>query len=143
MKPLLKSIGPAIIVAAVVLGPGSILTSSKVGATFGIAALPVVLGATILMIAMVALAARLGVVYEGSLCEELTRRLGKSVTVCIGLILFVLVALLQSSNNIALIGGLEPLTDGQSLSLWARASILLGVNGFIIACLYRLRNVYG
>ncbi|MBT6769582.1 MAG: divalent metal cation transporter, partial [Opitutales bacterium] len=49
MKPILKSIGPAIIVAAVVLGPGSILTSSKVGATFGIAALPVIAGATILM----------------------------------------------------------------------------------------------
>ena len=42
MRGLLKSIGPAIIVAAVVLGPGSILTSSKVGATFGVLGLPVV-----------------------------------------------------------------------------------------------------
>ena len=42
MKGLLKSIGPAIIVAAVVLGPGSILTSSKVGASFGLLGLPVV-----------------------------------------------------------------------------------------------------
>ena len=60
MKRLLKSIGPAIIVAAVVLGPGSILTSSKVGATFGMMGVPVVLVAAILMIAMVALSARLG-----------------------------------------------------------------------------------
>ena len=143
MKPLLKSIGPAIIVAAVVLGPGSILTSSKVGATFGIAALPVIVGATILMIAMVALAARLGVVYEGSICDELSARLGRPVTVAIGLILFVLVALFQSSNNIALVGGLESLSDGEPLSLAARAAILIGVNLFIVACLYRLRNLYG
>lgn len=143
MKPLLRSIGPAIIVAAVVLGPGSILTSSKVGATFGIAALPVVIGAAVLMIAMVALAARLGVVYEGSLCDELSARLGKPVSVLIGLILFVLVALFQSSNNIALIGGLEPLSDSGAFSFAARASILVGVNVFVIACFYRLRNLYG
>ena len=132
MKPILKSIGPAIIVAAVVLGPGSILTSSKVGATFGIAALPVIAGATILMIAMVALAARLGVVYKSSLCDELSARLGKPVTIAIGLILFVLVALFQSSNNIALVGGLESLSDGKPLSLVTRAAILVGVNLFVI-----------
>ncbi len=142
MKPILKSIGPAIIVAAVVLGPGSILTSSKVGATFGIAALPVIAGATVLMIAMVALAARLGVVYKSSLCDELSARLGKPITIAIGLILFVLVALFQSSNNIALVGGIESLSDGKPLSLVARAAILVGVNLFVIVCLYRLRNLY-
>lgn len=143
MKNLLKSIGPAIIVAAVVLGPGSILTSSKVGATFGIAALPVVIGAAILMIAMVALAARLGVVYERSLCDELSARLGKPASVLIGLTLFVLVALFQSSNNIALIGGLEPLSGSGTFSFGTRAAILVGVNLFVIACFYRLRNLYG
>ena len=109
MKKILKSIGPAIIVAAVVLGPGSILTSSKVGATFGLLGVPVVVVAAVLMIGMVALSARLGAVYEGSLCTELRKRLGNGVTIAIGLILFVLVALFQSSNNIALIGGLEAL----------------------------------
>ena len=52
--------------------------------------LPVILGATILMIAMVALAARLGLVYERSLCEELSQRLGRPIAVVIGLTLFVL-----------------------------------------------------
>ena len=71
----LKSAGPAIVVAAVVLGPGSILTSSKVGSQFGFAALPILAIAVILMIAMVALSGRLGVSYERSLCEELAHRL--------------------------------------------------------------------
>jgi Mn2+/Fe2+ NRAMP family transporter len=46
----MRSVGPAIIVAAVVLGPGSILTSSKVGAQFGWLALPVLAVAVVLMI---------------------------------------------------------------------------------------------
>lgn len=142
MNRILKSIGPAIIVAAVVLGPGSILTSSKVGATFGLAALPVILGSTILMIAMVALAARLGVVYDDSLCSELTKRLGRAVSVFIGGVLFTLVALFQSSNNIALIGGIEPLLGDEPLSIGVRATLLAGVNGMVVVSLYLLRNLY-
>ena len=142
MKRFLQSFGPAIIVAAVVLGPGSILTSSKVGASFGLIGLPVVIGAAGLMIAMVALAGRLGVVYERSVCDELSARLGRPVAIFIGLTLFTLVAFFQSSNNIALVGGLEPLLADSVLSVWARAGILVVVNGLIISSLYLLRHLY-
>jgi len=134
-------IGPALIVAAVVLGPGSILTSSKVGATFGLIGLPVVIGAAVLMIAMVALSARLGAVYENSVCDELASRLGRPVTVFIGLALFTLVAFFQSSNNIALVGGLEPMF-GDELPFWVKAGTLIVANAMIVACLYLVRNLY-
>ncbi len=141
-RSLLTSIGPAIVVAAVVLGPGSILTSSKVGATFGLVGFPVVIGATALMIAMVALSARLGAVYDDSLCDELANRLGRPITVAIGLTLFTLVALFQSSNNIALIGGIEPILGNVPLSVTTRAVILIGVNLIIVCVLYLLQNLY-
>ncbi len=142
MKRLLRSFGPAIIVAAVVLGPGSILTSSKVGASFGLVGLPVVLGAAVLMIAMVALSARLGAVYDRSLCDELSSRLGRGVAVAIGLTLFTLVAFFQSSNNIALIGGLEPMFGDQTFDVTIRAGVLVLVNAVVIASLYLLKNLY-
>lgn len=146
MKKLLQSIGPAIVVAAVVLGPGSILTSSKVGATFGPLGIPVIIGAAILMIGMVALAARIGVVYEDSACDELSRRLGRPVAVLVGGILFVLVALFQSSNNIALVAGLSPLvemgTGGEPMGNTAKLVLLVVFNGFVIACLYLMRDLY-
>ncbi|QEF97397.1 Divalent metal cation transporter MntH [Stieleria maiorica] len=142
MKRILQAVGPAIIVAAVVLGPGSILTSSKVGASLGLLGLPVVLGATVLMIAMVALSARLGAVYETSPCDELASRLGRPVSVVIGLTLFTLVAFFQSSNNIALVGGVEPMFGDAPLSLAARTVILLFVNGLVISSLYLLKNLY-
>lgn len=142
MRSIFKSVGPAIIVAAVVLGPGSILTSSTVGAHFGLIGLAVVAGAAVLMAAMVALAARLGAVYEGSLGDELAARLGRPITVAIGLILFILVALFQSSNNTALVGGLEPLVGGDGLSFAQRAAVLIVANLAIVACLYRVKNLY-
>ena len=142
MSRFLKSIGPALIVAAVVLGPGSILTSSKVGASFGLLGLPVVIGAAILMIGMVALSARLGAVYQNSLCDELASRLGRPVTVLVGLVLFALVELFQSSNNIALIGGLEPMISPEPLSVVLRVLILIVFNLLILVCLYKMRDLY-
>ena len=142
MRKLLRSIGPAMIVAAVVLGPGSILTSSKVGATFGLIGIPVVAGATVLMIAMVALAARLGAVYEKSICDELAKRLGRPVAVAIGLTLFTLVAFFQSSNNLALVGGVEPMLGESPTPLTVSAGILIATNLLIIASLYLLRDLY-
>ncbi|NNE90453.1 MAG: hypothetical protein HKN23_02295 [Verrucomicrobiales bacterium] len=148
MKKLLRSIGPAIIVAAVVLGPGSILTSSKVGATYGYPAVLAVIGATILMISMVALSARVGVIHEKTPCGELAGRLGRPVAVFIGVILFTLVAFFQSSNNVAVVGGLEPLFglggDGSYvMGTGMRIGLVIVVNAIVIAALYLSRNLYG
>lgn len=143
MKKIFASVGPAIIVAAVVLGPGSILTSSTVGATLGLLGVPVLVAVTILLIGMVALAARLGAVYEGSPCDELAARLGRPTAVFIGVVLFVIVALYQSSNNIALVGGVEPMFPGGALSLPAQWAVLVAVNLVVIISLYGLRNLYG
>ncbi|NBP89450.1 MAG: divalent metal cation transporter, partial [Planctomycetia bacterium] len=50
-----RSIGPAIIVAAVVCGPGSMLMSSKTGAIYGYRMIWLVVTAAALMWSMVAL----------------------------------------------------------------------------------------
>lgn len=147
MKKILQSIGPAIVVAAVVLGPGSILTSSKVGAGYGALGVPVIAIAALLMIGMVALAARIGVIYDGSPCDELTKRLGRWVAVLIGGILFVLVALFQSSNNIAVVAGLLPIAEmirgeGESIPVTGQVALLVGFNAFVIATLYLMRDLY-
>lgn len=142
MKTILSSLGPALIVAAVVLGPGSILTSSKVGSSFGLMGVPVLLLATVLMIGMVALSARLGAIYQGSPCDELAARLGRPFAVFIGVVLFLIVALFQSSNNIALIGGIEPMLGDEPLPLTWRFGILIAVNVLLIGSLYITRDLY-
>jgi len=134
------------VVAAVVLGPGSILTSSKVGAGFGSLGIPVVIAAAIMMIGMVALAARIGVSYQGSACDELAARLGRPLAVVVGIILFLVVALFQSSNNIAMVAGLSPLIEmmngGKAVGTTGQMWMLLLFNGILIAILYLMRELY-
>jgi len=146
VKNLWRTIGPAMVVAAVVLGPGSILTSSKVGAGFGSLGIPVVIAAAIMMIGMVALAARIGVSYQGSACDELAARLGRPLAVVVGIILFLVVALFQSSNNIAMVAGLSPLIEmmngGKAVGTTGQMWMLLLFNGILIAILYLMRELY-
>ena len=145
LKQLLSSFGPAIIVAAIVLGPGSILTSSKVGAQFGYIGIAAIVLAVVLMIAMVALAGRIGVIYQDSPCDQLARRLGRPVAVIVGVILFGLVAIFQYSNNVAIVSGLAPLFETEDYSLMSGATpviILISFNALVIFCLYWKRHLY-
>lgn len=134
------------VVAAVVLGPGSILTSSKVGAGFGGIGVPVVIASAIMMIGMVALSARIGVSYQSSTCDELTSRLGRPIAVVVGLILFLVVALFQSSNNLAMVAGLAPLVEmvngGQPVGTNTQIVLLLVFNGVLVGVLYLMRELY-
>ena len=127
----LRSLGPAIIVAAVVCGPGSILNCSKVGARFEYQALWVLAVAGALMFATTVLAGRIGLAYQRTPCDELASRLGRWAAVVVGTVLFLLIACFQSSNNVALIWGLEPLIGNSdpegkvAIPGWAQVAVIL------------------
>jgi len=148
LRLLRERFGPAIIIAAVVLGPGSILTSSKVGCQYGYAMLWVIIGAGLLMIGSTALSARLGASLDKTPCGELAEHLGRPVSVFIGVVLFLVVAAFQSSNNIAVIAAIEPyLSSGDQAgqaasSAWVKTAILLGVNLIVIAALFGMKQLY-
>ena len=134
------ALGPAIIVACVVLGPGSILTSSKIGCQFGYDMIWLLVGAGILMVGAVATAARIGVTLEGSPCEELATRLGRPVAILAGVSVFLIAACFQFSNNLGVLASLEPLfeTDTKKIQ-WI---LLIGLNVGLIACLFGFKQLY-
>ena len=144
----LRHIGPAIVVAAVVLGPGSITTSTKAGAAFGYDMLWLLVALLILLIGVASLAAWLGATLKKSLCGELSSRLGKWAGWVIGIALFLIVAGFQSSNNMAVVAGLEPLLGedqsgaAKQLSSGAIVGLLVLVNLLIVLILYFARNLY-
>ncbi|MDA1277664.1 MAG: divalent metal cation transporter, partial [Verrucomicrobia bacterium] len=134
-RGLIESLGPAIIVACVVLGPGSILANSKVGWQFGYDMLWVVLCAAILMIGMTALSARLGVLLDHSLCEELSRRAGRFWGAAVGVCIFLVCGSFQFGNNLGVLFAIDPFLDGtrfaESQSL--RVIILVALNAVSMA----------
>jgi len=143
VKKLLQSVGPAIVVAAVVLGPGSITTSTKAGAAFGYGPLWVLAVLLVLLIGTASLAAWLGASLDRSLCRELSHRLGPWAGWVIGIAFFLIVAGFQSSNNMAVVAGIEPLLgEGAKFPKWAVVATLLVVNAIILGILYLSKDLY-
>ena len=73
IKGTVKSMGPGIIVAAVVLGPGSITVSSQIGASYGFRFLWVLLFACLFMITYTSMSARFGMVNNTSILQTIAR----------------------------------------------------------------------
>ncbi|MCA9121642.1 MAG: Nramp family divalent metal transporter [Planctomycetaceae bacterium] len=99
-RPWYQRIGPGIITACVVIGPGSILSSSKVGATSGFALSWVVVLAVGFMMIYMMLGARLGVAAGQSPATLLTERVGRWLAALIGVGVFFISAAFQFGNNI-------------------------------------------
>ena len=99
-RPWYRRIGPGIITACVVIGPGSILASSKVGATNGFALSWVVVLAVGFMMVYMMLGARLGVAASQSPATLLTERVGRWLAALIGIGVFFISSAFQFGNNI-------------------------------------------
>jgi manganese transport protein len=143
---ILSSLGPAIITASVVLGPGSILSASKIGHGFGYQMVWVLALAVVLMIGMTALSARLGVLLDGTLCDELARRAGRPFAAVIGIAVFLIVACFQFGNNQGVLAALEPFyesgDDGGGAANSVPILIIVNLNLLVIVALFGFRALY-
>ncbi|MBN71550.1 MAG: hypothetical protein CME32_19985 [Gimesia sp.] len=138
IKRILGSLGPAIITASVVLGPGSILSASKIGHTYAYQMNWVLVIAVIMMIAMTALSARLGIQLDGTICDELAKRAGRPVAAATGIILFLIAACFQFSNNLGVLAAVEPFMGSSNADIL----IIIAMNIFIILALYGFKHLY-
>jgi len=135
----LGHIGPAIITASVVIGPGSILTASKIGQSYGYQMIWIPVLAALLMFGMTTLSARLGVLLDGTLCDELAQRAGRPVAVVAGLSLFLITACFQFGNNTGVLAAIEPFYEsGKMLPIL----VIVALNAVIIVALFGFRSLY-
>ena len=95
-----QALGPGLITACVVIGPGSILTSSKVGAGEGYGMAWVVVVAVAFMLVYLTLGVKLGVATQKSSCQLLADRFGRWLAVAIGVSVFFISASFQFGNNL-------------------------------------------
>lgn len=138
----LGRLGPTIVVAAVVLGPGSIVNASRVGCEFGYSLLWVVPIAGLLMMGMTIAAMTIGVLDSQTPCQMIAAHFGRPAAWLVGVSMLVAITLFQASNNNAMLmawGGLMPsidhsAVDGGSSPLLSVAGLLV-FNGFVIAIL--------
>ncbi|MCC9608666.1 divalent metal cation transporter [Blastopirellula sp. JC732] len=124
---VVKAIGPAIVVASVVLGPGSILSNSKVGAAYGYDMIWVLGLASVFMALTVFLAAVLGISYAETPFTEIANRLGRPVSIVIGVVFFLITSCFQFTNNLAIIDVVNIATESAGGGMLAKYGSLVAI----------------
>ena len=100
LKKWWLSLGPGIITAALVFGPGSLTITSKLGASFGFDLLWVVVIATALMMAFTSMGARIGISTNQSLLKVFESKWGRWSSLFAGVGIFLVTTSFQAGNAI-------------------------------------------
>lgn len=147
-----RSIGPALIIACVVFGPGSLIVSSNVGAKHGYELLWLLVLTGILMGTYVSMAARIGVVGGATPCQLVAKRGGRILAALIGINLCLICTAFQFSNNLAVAAAADtlgvarlfgdPEQLGESTKSLINSGVLLVFNLLIIGLVFSLKQVY-
>ncbi len=133
-----RRIGPGLITACVVIGPGSIMTSSTVGANHGYSMLWVIVVAVAFMSVYMTMAAKLGAVSGVSPCDSIRRKAGKPLAILVGCIVFIIAAAFQSGNNIGVAAAFEAFVDSKPLV----AGLVVAFNLIALSFLFLFKNLY-
>lgn len=110
LREIIRAIGPAFIMASVVLGPGSITTSSKIGADNGYQLLWIIILSAIGMGTFVMMAARFGVSHEKSILQTIADNYGRWFAALIGISCFLMASSFQFGNNLGVATAMQTLT---------------------------------
>ncbi len=134
VRRILGSLGPGLVTACVVIGPGSILTSSQVGASQGYSKIWVVVLSVIFMLTYTSMAARLGVVTRQSTSQLITQRIGRPVAVLIGVGVFFIASAFQFGNNLGVHSALATYVE---FDYW-----VVVFNALSLMFLFAFKNLY-
>ena len=130
-------IGPGIIVAAVVLGPGSIVASSKAGAHSGYGLIWMLLAACIFMATYASMAARVGCMLPESFLQHIATLWGRPIAAIVGLSAFFVATGFQFGNNIGVSVAMQGLIPGVPAVVWP-------IVFTVVSCvfLFKAQNLY-
>lgn len=96
----IQQLGPGLITAALIFGPGSLTVGTKLGAGFGFKLLWVIPILILLMIAYTGLASRIGIALGHSPMEHIRRRYGRFSAIALGLGMLGITGSFQAGNAI-------------------------------------------
>ncbi len=110
VKEFLRSFGPGIILASVVLGPGSITVSSTIGSEHGYAFLWVIVISIISMLIYTSMGVRFGVVNQKTILQSIAENYGRWFSIIIGISAFLAASSFQFGNNLGVGVAMEGIT---------------------------------
>ena len=136
--PWYRRIGPGLITACVVIGPGSIMTTSKIGANDEYAMLWVVAVSVAFMLLFTTFGAKLGVVVNQTPGDLIREKVGRWLAIAVGLGVFFISAAFQSGNNIGVAAAFEAFIESKVLV----TVLVVLFNLLAISFLFVFRDMY-
>jgi Mn2+/Fe2+ NRAMP family transporter len=150
--PWWRSLGPALITACVVFGPGSLLVSANIGANHRYQLLWLLLLTGVLMGTYMTTAARIGVLGGATPCTLVAQRLGRPAAALVGINLCLICTSFQFSNNLAIAAAVDMLGVAhlfgnpdemtQRTRSLINSGVLLAFNAAVISLVFTLKHVY-
>lgn len=136
-KEAFKYLGPGLITSALVLGPGSITLSTKIGAIFGVQLVWTLLLAVLLMMAFTEMSARIGLAAKGTFIETVKERWNYAAGLVIGFGSFLVTASFQAGNAIGTGLAIEAMT-GMSSKLAIVLMTALAIGLLFLTSFYKI-----
>ncbi|MFO8054136.1 MAG: Nramp family divalent metal transporter [Bacteroidales bacterium] len=136
LKLFIKTLGPGFIIASVVLGPGSITVSSRIGSEHGYAFLWVIVFAAISMAIYTSMGARYGVTNDKSILQNISDNYGRWFAIVIGISASLSASSFQFGNNLGIGIGMNGIT-GIDERVWPLIFTPLGM-----VLLFWAKNLY-
>lgn len=121
-----RYLGPGLITAALMVGPGSVTLSSKIGAIYGAELLWALFIAVVLMMAYTEMSARIGIAANGTFIEVVKEKLGVIVGIIIGIGAFLVTTSFQAGNAIGTGIAIEAVT-GINSKVWIIAMTVVAI----------------
>ena len=137
-RPWYQRIGPGLITACVVIGPGSLMTSSKVGANDGYSKLWIVIASVAFMLVYMTLGAKLGAVAKTSPGNLIRTKAGQWLAVMVGCCVFFISAAFQSGNNLGVAAAFDAFIESNVVV----TCLVIAFNLMAITFLFAFQNLY-
>ncbi|MBI0400317.1 Nramp family divalent metal transporter [Cyclobacterium marinum] len=132
-----KSLGPGLITAALVFGPGSLTITSKLGAVYGYNLLWVIIVAALLMLTFTGMGARIGLASDQSLISLFRKKWGNAAALIAGISIFFVTAAFQAGNTVG--AGLALSESlGQTNGLWIVVISLMAISLMFFKSFYKI-----
>ncbi len=137
LRNRIRRLGPGLITAALIFGPGSLTITTKLGAGFAYQHLWLILLAAIFMIAYTQLTTRIGLATESSLLELIRTHYGRWASFLIGIFIFIITASFQTGNSVGAGVAFSELT-GTSLGPWVLFFCSIAVGLLFFRSFYKI-----
>ncbi|MFC1573619.1 Nramp family divalent metal transporter [Candidatus Latescibacterota bacterium] len=117
IKNIFSYLGPGLITASVVIGPGSISTNSWIGANYGCRLVWMLVVAIISMAVYTLMASRFGIISKKSILTVVSEKYGRWLAILVGISSYFMTISFEFGNNLGAATATESLT-GFGANLW-------------------------